>query len=124
MATTTTRHGVQVRRPRRLTVFLGPIASVGVALTSFHAAAPAVVVPVLALWLSAFAAGALWLRGGPAVLSALAVTVKLMTVTLVLAVLVFHTRFGPQGPLDWIPLGMLNAATGIWFLRLIGGEAQ
>lgn len=105
-------------------MFLGPIASVGVAATSFHAAAPAIVVPVLALWMMAFAAGGLWLSGGPVVLTGLAVAVKLMTAALVVAVLAFHSRIGPQGPLDWIPLGTLNAATGAWFLRLIQGEAQ
>jgi hypothetical protein len=124
MVATTTSAEVRVRRPRRLTVILGPIASVGVAVTSFNAAAPAVVVPLFGVWLAAFVAGALWSRGGPLMLTALAVTVKLMTVALVVAVLAFHSRIGPQGPLDWIPLGLLNAATGLWFLRLIRGEGK
>jgi hypothetical protein len=124
VVTTTPRIKLEIRPGRRLTVILGPLASIAVAATSFRAATPAVVVPLTCLWLTAFALGALWPKGGPAVLIALGVTVKLMTVALVIAVLALHSRLGPHSPLEWIPLGMLNAATGIWFLRLIRGEAQ
>jgi hypothetical protein len=113
-----------VPQPRRFTVLLGPLASIGTAATSFHAIAPGLVVPVSAAWLAAFAVGAEWRGGGPAVLTVMACLVKATTVALVVAVLAAHSAVGPHNPLDWIPLGMLNAATCIWFLRLLRHQAQ
>ncbi len=113
-----------VPRSRRLTVLLAPPASVVVALTSFHAVDLAVMVPLTTLWLAAFCAGALWRSGGRGLLIGLAATVKVMTLVIVVLRLALHSRIGPQGPLDWIPLGSLNAATGIWFLKVIRGSAE
>lgn len=79
---------------------LGLLASAGVAATSLRALPPGLLVPLAAAWLIAFAAGALWPRGGPVLLTVLA------------------------GAVDWIPLGALNAATGIWLLRVIRHQAR
>jgi hypothetical protein len=112
-------------RPRRFTVVLGLIASVGVAMTSLRAAPLGLLVPVTIAWLSAFAAGGLWARGGPAILTGLAAVVKAMTVALIVwAITRPQSPIGPRGALDWIPLGSLNAATGIWLLRVIRHQVQ
>jgi hypothetical protein len=112
-------------RPRRFTVVLGLIASVGVAMTSLRAAPLGLLVPVTIAWLSAFAAGGLWARGGPAILTGLAAVVKAITVALIVwAITHPQSPIGPRGALDWIPLGSLNAATGIWLLRVIRHQVQ
>jgi hypothetical protein len=112
-------------RPRRFTVVLGLIASVGVAMTSLRAAPLGLLIPVTIAWLSAFAAGGLWARGGPAILTGLAAVVKAMTVALIVwAITHPQSPIGPRGALDWIPLGSLNAATGIWLLRVIRHQVQ
>jgi len=111
--------------PRRFTVVLGLLASVGVAASSLRAAPAALLIPLTAAWLLLFVAGALWLRGGPVLLIVLASLVKAVTAVLVVWALTHpHSPIGPHGPLDWVPLGALNAATGIWLLRVIRHEAR
>jgi hypothetical protein len=115
----------RIPRPRRFTVALGLIASVGVAMTSLRAAPLGLLVPVTIAWLSAFAVGGLWARGGPAVLTGLAAAVKAITVALIVwAITRPQSPIGPHGALDWIPLGSLNAATGIWLLRVIRHQVR
>lgn len=115
----------RIARPRRFTVALGLIASIGVAMTSLRAAPLGLLVPVTTAWLSAFAVGGLWARGGPAVLTGLAAAVKAITVALIVwAITHPQSPIGPHGALDWVPLGSLNAATGIWLLRVIRHQVQ
>jgi hypothetical protein len=99
-----------VPRPRRFTVALGLLASVGVAASSLRAAPPALLVPLTILWLLVFAVGALWLRGGPVVLTVAAAMVKAITAALIIWAITH-------------PLGSLNAATGIWLLHVIRHRA-
>lgn len=114
-----------IPRPRRFTVALGPIASIGVAMTSLRAAPPDLLVPVTLGWLAAFAVGAFWARGGLTVLTGLAAAVKLITAVLVIwAISHPQSSIGPHGALDWVPLGSLNAATGIWLLHVIRHQAH
>ena len=114
-----------VPRPRRFTVALGLLASAGVAASSLRAAPPVLLVPLTILWLLVFAAGALWLRGGPVVLTVAAAMVKAITAALIIwAITHPHSPIGPHGALDWIPLGSLNAATGIWLLHVIRHQAR
>jgi hypothetical protein len=111
--------------PRRFTVALGLLASAGVAASSLRAAPPALLVPLTILWLLVLAAGALWLRGGPVVLTMAAAMVKAITAALIIwAITHPHSPIGPHDALDWIPLGSLNAATGIWLLRVIRHQAR
>jgi hypothetical protein len=105
-------------------VVLGPLVSVGVAASSLRATPPSLLIPLTALWLSLFAAGALWRRSGPIVLAMLAAMVKAITAALIVWALTHpHSPFGPHDALDWVPLGSLNAATGIWVLRVIRHQA-
>lgn len=114
-----------VPQPRRFTVALGLAASVGVTASSLRAATPALLIPLTVLWLAGLTAGALWLRGGPLVLTAMAGLVKAITVALVVwAITHPHSPIGPHDALDWVPLGSLNAATGIWLLRVIRHQAR
>lgn len=101
------------------------LASVGVAATSLRAAPLELLVPLGGLWLLLFAAGALWRRGGPTVLVVAAVLVKAITAALVVwAITHPHSPIGPHDAIDWVPLGSLNAATGIWLLRVIRHQAR
>lgn len=115
------RHSVATRLPH---VLVGSAASIAVAATSFAAAPAIVVVPVTALWLLAFAVSATWIRHGAALLTVMAGVVKAVTVALIVLVFAAHSQIGPQQGLDWIPLGTLNAATGLWFLKVIRGQAR
>lgn len=114
-----------VPRPRRFTVALGLLASAGVAASSLRAAPAALLIPLTAAWLLLFVAGALWRRGGPVLLIVMAGIVKAVTAVLIIWALTHpHSPIGPHGPLDWVPLGALNAATGIWLLRVIRHQAR
>jgi hypothetical protein len=112
-------------RPRRFTVALGLVASIGVALTSLRAAPPGLLVPLTIVWMSAFLVGARWAAGGPTVLTVLAALVKAITIALIIWALTHpHSAIGPHDALAWVPLGSLNAATGIWVLRVIRHQAR
>lgn len=115
------RHAVATRLPH---VVVGSAASIAVAATSFAAAPAVVVVPVTALWLLAFAVSATWIRHGALLLTIMASAVKAITVALIILVFAARSQIGPTQGLDWIPLGTLNAATGLWFLKVIRGQAR
>jgi hypothetical protein len=50
---------------------------------------------------------------------------KAATVVLIIWA-IFHPQspIGPHTPLDWIPLGLLNASTGLWLLAVIRHRAR
>ena len=106
--------------PRRLPVALAIAASVGVFATSLHALPAVVLLPLAAAWLAAFAVGALAPVKGTLILTVLAALTKTATVVMIVwAVTNPHSAIGPHGVVDWLPLGMLNAATGLWLLAVI-----
>lgn len=111
--------------PRRLPVALATIASAGVFATSLRALPAAVLFPLAAGWLAAFAAGALAPRKGTWILTVLAALTKTMTVVMIVwAITRPHSPLGPRTALDWVPLGLLNAGTGLWLLAVIRHRAQ
>jgi hypothetical protein len=111
--------------PRRLPVALAMAASVGVFTTSLRALPAVVLFPVAAVWLAAFAVGALAPRRGTLILTVLAALTKTATVVMIVwAVTHPHSPIGPHGAVDWVPLGMLNAATGLWLLAVIRHRAR
>jgi hypothetical protein len=106
-------------------VALAMAASVGVFATSLRALPAVVLFPVAAVWLAAFAAGALAPSRGTLILTVLAALTKTATaVMIVWAVTHPHSPIGPHGVVDWVPLGMLNAATGLWLLAVIRHRAR
>lgn len=115
----------EVPAPRRFPVTLAVAASVAVFATSLRALPAPVLFPLAAGWLAAFAAGALAPRKGVAVLTVLAALTKLVTVALVVWVVTNpHSAVGPHNPLYWVPLGLLNASTGLWLLAVIRHRAR
>jgi hypothetical protein len=112
--------------PRRLPAALAITASAGVLATSLHALPPAVLLPLAAAWLAAFTAGALAPgRAGPLILTTMAALTKAATAVLIIWVITSpHSPIGPRTALDWIPLGMLNASTGLWLLAVIQHRAR
>jgi len=111
--------------PRRLPVAVAVIASAGVFATSLRALPAAVLFPLAAAWLAAFAVGALAPGTGTLVLTVLAGLTKGATVAMIIwAVTRPHSPVGPHTALDWVPLGMLNAATGLWLLAVIRHRAR
>ncbi len=111
--------------PRRFPVALAIVASIGVFATSLRALPAAALFPLALAWLAAFAAGAVIPRKGPLILTVLAALTKTATVVMVIWVITRpHSMVGPHGPLDWIPLGMLNAGTGLWLLAVIRHRAR
>jgi len=114
-----------VAAPRRLPVALAVVASVGVFATSLRALPAVVLLPLAAIWLASFAAGALAPRKGTLVLTVLAALTKTATVVMIVwAITQPHSPVGPHDAVDWVPLGMLNAATGLWLLALIRHRAR
>ncbi|GAB2701063.1 hypothetical protein GCM10010442_18840 [Kitasatospora kifunensis] len=110
---------------RRLPCALAFVASIGVFATSLRSL-PAAALAVLAfLWLLTIVAGAFAPRGGPLVLTVLASVTKAATVALaVWAITHPDSRLGPHTALDWVPLGALNAGTGLWLLAVIRRRAR
>jgi hypothetical protein len=100
------------------------IAGVATLLTSF-ASLPA---PLLGLatagWTGLvvfFARAAVGARG----LTALCILIKSATIALIVVVILNPASpVGPTNGLDWIPLGALNAGSGLWFLALIRHQAR
>ncbi len=114
-----------VPRPRRLPCTLAFAASIGVFATSLRQSPAALLIPLAAVWLGMIAAGAFAPRRGPVILIVLASLTKALTVVLIVWALTHpHSPIGPHSPLDWIPLGSLNAATGLWLLAVIRGRAR
>jgi hypothetical protein len=111
--------------PRRLPCALAFAASIGVFATSLPHLPPAVLGPLACGWLSAIAVGALAARRGPLVLTVLASLTKALTIVLVAwAITHPHSPIGPHSPVDWVPLGSLNTATGLWLLAVIRRRAR
>jgi 4-amino-4-deoxy-L-arabinose transferase-like glycosyltransferase len=111
--------------PRRLPVTLATIASVGVFATSLRALPAPMLFPLAAAWLGAFAAAALTPRTGTVILTVLAALTKTATIVLIIwAITNSRSPLGPHSILDWIPLGLLNAATGLWLLAVIRHRAR
>jgi 4-amino-4-deoxy-L-arabinose transferase-like glycosyltransferase len=111
--------------PRRLPAALAIAASVGVFTTSLRALPAVVLFPLGAAWLAAFAAGALASRKGGLILTVLAALTKTVTVVLIIwAITRPHSPVGPHTALDWVPLGLLNAGTGLWLLAVIRHRAR
>jgi hypothetical protein len=111
--------------PRRFPVALAIAASIGVFVTSLRALPDVVLLPLAALWLGAFAAGALAPRKGTLILTVLASLTKPVTAVLVVWAITHPlSPIGPHGAVDWIPLGMLNCATGLWLLAMIRHRAR
>jgi hypothetical protein len=116
---------VAIPAPRRFPVALAIVASTGVFATSLRALPPVVLFPLAAAWLAAFAIGALAPRIGPVVLTVLAGLVKAATVLLAIwAITHPHSGVGPHMAFDWVPLGMLNCATGLWLHAVIRHRAR
>lgn len=114
-----------VAAPRRFPVTLAVIASVGVFATSLRALPPAVLFPLAAAWLLAFAVGALSPTKGVVVLTVLACLTKVALVAMVVwAIANPHSPVGPHTVLDWIPLGLQNMGTGLWLLAVIRHRAR
>jgi 4-amino-4-deoxy-L-arabinose transferase-like glycosyltransferase len=111
--------------PRRIPVALAIAASAGVFATSLRALPAAALSPLAAAWLAAFAAGAFVPRKGALILTVLAALTKVATVVLIVwAISRPHSPVGPHTALDWVPLGLLNAGTGLWLLAVIRHRAR
>jgi hypothetical protein len=111
--------------PRRLPVALAIVASVGVFATSLRALPAVLLFPLAAAWFAAFAAGALAPRKGTLVLTVLAALTKAATAGLAVWVITRpNSPVGPHIALDWVPLGLLNAGTGLWLLAVIRHRAR
>jgi hypothetical protein len=114
-----------IAAPRRFPVALAIAASVGVFATSLSALPVVVLFPLATAWLAAFAVGALAPRKGTLILTVLAALTKTATVVMIVwAVTHPHSPIGPHGAVDWVPLGMLNAATGLWLLAVMRHRAR
>jgi len=114
-----------VAAPRRLPVALAMVASAGVFATSLRSLPTVALFPLAAAWLAAFAAGALAPRTGTLILTVLAALTKAATVVMIVwAITRPHSPVGPHTALDWVPLGLLNAGTGLWLLAVIRHRAR
>ncbi len=101
------------------------VASVGVLATSLRALPAVVLFPLAAAWLAAFATGALAPRNGTLILTALAAVTKIATIVVIVwAITRPHSPVGPHTALDWVPLGLLNAGTGLWLLAVLRHRAR
>jgi hypothetical protein len=124
-AGTTRSAHLTIAPPRRVPVALAIAASLAVFATSLRALPAVVLLPVAAVWLAAFAVGALAPEKGTLILTVLAALTKTATaVMIVWAVTHPHSPIGPHGVVDWVPLGTLNAATGLWLLAVIRHRAR
>jgi len=111
--------------PRRLPAALAIAASIGVFATSLRALPAVALFPLALAWLAAFAAGALAPRKGTLILTLLAALTKTATVVMIVWVITSpHSPVGPRSALDWVPLGLLNAGTGLWLLAVIRHRAR
>jgi hypothetical protein len=117
--------GFTIPAPRRFPVALAAAASIGVFATSLRALPALVLFPPAAAWLGSFAAGALAPRKGTLILTVLASLTKPVTAVLVVWAITHPlSPVGPHGAVDWVPLGMLNCATGLWLLAVIRHRAR
>ena len=59
------------------------------------------------------------------ILTVLAALTKTATIVMIArAVTNPHSPLGPHTPLYWVPLGTLNASTGLWLLAVIKHRAR
>jgi hypothetical protein len=109
---------------RRMTGAILLVAGTAVLATTF-AALPA---PLLAILAAAWCLAVVWfsLRGtGSIGYTVIATIVKLVTVALIVwAIVDPSSPIGIRNGLYWIPLGLLNMGTGLWFLGLIRGRIR
>ena len=111
--------------PRRLPCALAFAASIGVFATSLLHLPGAALAAIACGWLGSIAAGALARRWGPVILTVVASLTKASTIVLAAwAITHPHSPLGPHSALAWIPLGSLNAATGLWLLAVIRKKAR
>jgi hypothetical protein len=100
------------------------IAGVATFLTSFNALPPVALGAITAVW-AALVVYFARSRSGKVGLTALSILIKSGTIALIVLVVVDPSSpVGPTNGLDWIPLGALNAGSGLWFLSLIQRRAQ
>ena len=117
----------RVPRPRRAPVVIMAAAGVGVIATSFGSLPVAALVALSAGWGVLLGAIALWRgRGGRVALTVTSIGIKVLTVALVVWSLSHpHSPVGPHNIGDWIPLGLLNAGSGgFWLRRVVCDQTQ
>jgi hypothetical protein len=133
MATTTAQHTPAAERgrsaprwvPERIrTALILLVAGVGTLATSFAALPTPVLAVIVAVWCLAvvwFASPA----SGTLGFTVLSICVKVPTLYII-ALLIFDptSPIGAQNGLYWIPLGLLNMGSGLWFLSLIRHRAR
>ncbi|RKR75243.1 hypothetical protein [Frondihabitans australicus] len=111
---------VPQRRFTSLVLLVAGVASMAVALAPLPSP---VLVSLAAAW-AAIVVVAAQASVGPGWLTGVSCIVKAGTLLLVALLLFDRTSpFAPASGLDWIPLGLANMGSGLWFLRLIRGRA-
>jgi hypothetical protein len=63
-------------------------------------------------------------RAGRVALTVLACAIKAMTVFAIVWAVTHPGGFGPHGFLDWVPIGLANAAGGLWLKSVLFGRAR
>jgi hypothetical protein len=63
-------------------------------------------------------------RAGRVALTALACAIKAMTVFAIVWAVTHPDGFGPHGFLDWVPIGLANAAGGLWLKSVLFGRSR
>ena len=110
--------------PRQLVVAVVTIASAAVAGTSFAAAPAWMLLAGAAAWLALLGIAAFGERAGRWALTAVSVLLRLATIALL--AWYFARPASPLGAHDlmsWVPIGVANAASGLWLLRVIRRRA-
>jgi hypothetical protein len=111
--------------PRRVPCALAGAGSIGVFATSLAHLPTALLYVLACAWLGLIAVGALAPRSGPLVLTVVASLTRALTIALVVWALTHPpSPIGPHSVLDWIPLGPLEAGTGLWLLAVIRKRAR
>ncbi len=126
-ATVLTSMADHVPRPRRAPVVIMAVAGVGVTATSFGSLPVGALAALSAAWCLFLAAVALWPgRGGRVALTVTSSGIKVLTVVLVVwAISHPHSQVGPHTVGDWVPLGLLNAGSGgFWLRRVVFRQAK
>jgi hypothetical protein len=108
---------------RRWTAIILLVAGDATLATTFAALPAAVLAGLVAAWTVAVILLAQSTHG-PAGFTVLSVCVKLTTLMLI-ALLIFDptSPVAPENGLYWIPLGLLNMGSGLWFLKVIRKRA-
>jgi hypothetical protein len=108
---------------RRFTAVVLLGAGIATLATTFASLPAAILAVLVAVWSAAVILLAQSTHG-PTGFLVLSVCVKATTLVLI-ALLIFDptSPIAPQNGLDWIPLGMLNMGSGLWFLKVIRKRA-